>query len=250
MRNTQTRTAIAPATSRTCRVIATAPVRPSRPPRTRGQRRRTAELPGTERGHGDERQEHPPQDPAPVGVDGELGQRLQLALGLELQTGPDRDHPRAGGDHRGRHQRPAQPPAPPRHDGVQDAGDGRQRREHDDDVDDERVEGQAVELHGIGIRRRSRRRFGIACAHVARHVGLHRRPPPRPRARRRRGLDHHDALQGPRPARDEQARPDAGHRRRPGRRGVDPPHPVAGALARRGARARSRAAPVTASGAG
>ena len=46
----------------------------------------------------------------------------------------------------------------------------------------------------------------------------------------------HGAVQGARPARDEQARPHAGDRRRPGGRGGHPPHPVAGPLPRRGHR--------------
>ena len=78
--------------------------------------------------------------------------------------------------------------------------------------------------------------LGIACAHADPVDRLHRRPAPGARAGRRRRLAHHGALQGARPARDEQARPDAGHRRRPGRRGGDPPHAVAGPLPRRGHR--------------
>ena len=49
--------------------------------------------------------------------------------------------------------------------------------------------------------------------------GLHRRPPPGARAGRRRRLADRGAVQGARPARDEQAGPDAGHRRRRGGRG-------------------------------
>ena len=65
---------------------------------------------------------------------------------------------------------------------------------------------------------------------------LHRRPAPRARARRRRRLADPDPLQGARPARDEQAGPDARDRRGPRRRGGHPAHAVAGPLPRRGGR--------------
>ena len=63
-----------------------------------------------------------------------------------------------------------------------------------------------------------------------------RRPAARAPARRRRRLDHHEPLQGPRPQGQRQARPDAGDRRRHRRRGVGAPHAGPGPTPRRRAR--------------
>ena len=170
VRNTQTSTATAPTTSSTWSAIATrAGPALARAP-ARRQRRGAAQLPGAERGRDEERQQHPAQDAAPV----RWVRRARAATGGCAGSRASRPDwtaitPAPAAITAQRHERPAQPPAPARHHGVEDAGDGRQRREHDDDVDDERVQRQAVELHGIGIAA-GRVRFGIACAHAARHV--------------------------------------------------------------------------------
>ena len=65
---------------------------------------------------------------------------------------------------------------------------------------------------------------------------IHRRSAACPRAGRRRRLADHGEVQGARPARDDEARPDAGDRRRHLRGGRHPAHPVPGPPARRRAR--------------
>ena len=82
------------------------------------------------------------------------------------------------------------------------------------------------------------------------HAGLRRRPPPRARARRRGRLHHDVALPGPGPAGGHQARPDAGHRRRPQRSRSRSAPPSSGPGRATRSPARSTATPVTVRAAG
>ena len=81
--------------------------------------------------------------------------------------------------------------------------------------------------------------LGIACGHAHHRSRLHWRHDYTDDLRLAHVLaDDADSItagpvQGAGPARDEQARPDPGHRRRPGRRGGHPAHAVAGPLPRR-----------------
>ena len=99
-------------------------------------------------------------------------------------------------------------------------------------------------------RRRSRSRSPATVIEIVRVAspGHGPRPPLRSRARRRGRRDHHVALPRARPARRDQARPDARQRGRPGRRGGDPRArrraPARRDRVRRGARRRRRGRPL------